>query len=185
MLKLVIPALELFDEKNNLFINQDEVTLELEHSLVALAKWESKWEKPFLGSDEKSTEETLDYLRCMTLNPDVPPEVYRRINDDHMAQVNKYLEAKMSATWFTEPKVSGNAPVRRSRETITAEIIYYWIVALQLDWEVQHWHLNRLFTLIKVCNQKNAPEKKRPKRDMVAERQRLNAERKAAMKTQG
>jgi hypothetical protein len=189
MLTLVIPALELYDEKKAEFITHDETTLELEHSLVSLSKWESKWEKPFLGPDEKTSEETLDYIKCMTLTPDVDPEVYDRLNNGHLDQINTYISAKMSATWFSEPRsaANGKAPVQRSREIITAEIIYYWIVAHNLNWEVQYWHLNRLFTLVKVCNQKNAPEKqqKRPKRDMVAERQRLNAERKAAMQTKG
>lgn len=185
MLKLTIPKLELYDGKKQVFINQDEVVLQLEHSLVSLAAWESKWEKPFLGPDQKSTEETIDYLRFMTLTPDVPPELYHRLNDEHFKQVNAYIEAKMSATWFTEPGAAGKAPLRRSREIITAEIIYHWMIALNINWETQHWHLNRLFTLIKVCNEKNAPEKKRPKRDMVSERQRLNAERKAAMDTRG
>ena len=187
MLSITIPKLELFDSKNNIFVNQDEVTIELEHSLVALARWESKWEKPFLGPDQKTEEETIDYVRCMTMTSDVSPEIYHRLNQGHFKQINEYIDAKMSATWFSEPRSAstGNAPVKRSRETITAEIIYHWIVALNLDWQVQDWHLNRLFTLIKVCNQKNSPEKKRPKRDMVAERQRINAERKAAMETRG
>lgn len=184
MLKLTIPALELYDDKNRVFINQDEVTVELEHSLIALSQWESKWEKPFLGPDQKTTEETIDYVRCMSLTPNVSPEVFNRLNDAHLNEVNKYIDAKMSATWFTEPG-GATKTSKRPRETITAEIIYYWIISLNLNWETQHWHLNRLFTLIKVCNQKNAPEKKRSRRDMVAERQRINAERRAQYGTSG
>lgn len=183
MLKLILPKVENWDSKKQEFVYDQEVTLELEHSLVTLSKWESKWEKPFLGPEIKSTEETIDYIRCMTLTPDVPPETYHRLSSTHFTQVNSYIDSKMSATWFNEAAGAGKAS--RSREIITAEIIYYWLDEFKINWEAQHWHLNRLFTLVKVHNQKNVPEKKMSRRDMLSERNRLNAQRKTEMKSQG
>lgn len=180
MLKFTVPATEDYDEVNKEFIYTEEVTLELEHSLVSLSKWESIWEKPFLGDDEKTTEETLSYIYCMTLSDNVTPEIIQRLTNDQMKQINNYIESKMSATWFNEKTSSS-----RAKEIITAEIIYYWMIALNIPLEWETRHLNRLFTLIKVCNQKNAPEKKMGKAEMLSQRQALNAKRKAAHKTSG
>lgn len=180
MLRFTIPSLESYDEISHEFIYSEEVTLELEHSLASLSKWESIWEKPFLGTEEKTTEETLSYVYCMTLSDNVTPEIVQRLSNDHVKQINNYIDSKMSATWFTEK----DKPTR-GRETITAELIYYWMIALNIPFECQHWHLSRLFTLIKVCNAKNAPPKKMTKQDMLAERNRINAQRKAAHNTSG
>lgn len=181
MLKLTIPAIELFDDVHQLFITRDAVTLELEHSLVSLSKWEATWEKPFLGNAEKTNEEILGYIYAMTLTPDVPPDVYQRLSEDHLKQINNYIDAKMSATWFNE-KASP-----KTKEVVTAEIIYYWMIALNIPLEWENRHLNRLFTLIKVCNQKNAaPEKnKKPDASALAKRNALNAARKAQLNTSG
>jgi hypothetical protein len=182
MLKITIPESEYFDEAKQEFINLDAVTLELEHSLFSLSKWESKWEKPFLGSETKTTEQVMSYVEDMTVNPDIPSEVYDRLSNSNFEQINKYIEAKMSATWFSDrPKKPGQ------KEIITAEIIYYWMVALQIPFECQHWHLNRLFSLIKVCNEKNAPpsKSKMSRAEMITQRNELNARRRAEMKTSG
>jgi len=180
VLTITIPHLELFDDETNTFVNSPEVVLELEHSLVSLSKWESEFEKPFLSSEEKTTEETLGYIQAMTLTPNVPPEIYRRLSNENMDEINKYIGAKMSATWFNDKHVK---QASRSREVITAEILYYQMIQFQIPLEWENRHLNRLFTLIKVCSNKNAPEKKMNTRDMVAERNRINAERKAMFKT--
>jgi hypothetical protein len=183
MLKLIIPATdEAYDERTKEFIYSEEVTVELEHSLVSLSKWESIWEKPFLGAETKSPEETMSYVHCMTITPDISPEIFQRLTNDHLTQINNYIDAKMSATWFNERAVQGKP---KSRETITSELIYYWMVAHTIPFECQYWHLNRLFTLIKVCNAKNAPEKKMTKSEMLAQRNQLNAQRKAELKTSG
>lgn len=182
MLKFTIPKSESYDSKTKEFVYGEEVTLELEHSLVALSKWEAIWEKPFLGDETKSTEETMSYIYCMTLTPDISPEIFQRLTNDHLKQINNYIDAKMSATWFNERATQGKP---RSRETITSELIYYWMIAHTIPFECQYWHLNRLFTLIKVCNTKNAPEKKMSKNEMLAQRNRLNAQRKADLKTSG
>lgn len=180
MLKITVPGNEFFDEKNQKFITKNDVVLEMEHSLVSLSKWESIHEKPFLSSDEKSSEETLSYIKLMTLTENVSDEVYLRMTNENLEQINAYISAKMTATWFKE------APgARRSREVITSELIYYWMVSLNIPFETQYWHLNRLFTLIKVCNEKNAPAKKMSRKDALAERRALNASRRSQLNTKG
>lgn len=183
MLKLHIPAVDKFDDETQTFIVAPEMTLELEHSLVSLSKWEASWEKPFLGPDEKTAEEILGYIHCMCLTPDVPPEVYQNLPQDCINQVNNYINAKMTATLITHKGPENRRG--RTREFITAEVIYYWMISLQIPIEFEHWHLSRLFTLIEVCNSKNSPPKKMNKRDMVSERQKLNAQRRAQAQSKG
>lgn len=180
MLTIIVPGTDMFDDAKQEFFTSPAVTLELEHSLFSLSKWESKWEIPFLGGTEKTTEQTLDYIRVMTISPDVPAEVYDRLTSTNLQAINEYINAKMTATWFKE------APGPKNRgEAITAEIIYYWLVSHTIPFECQHWHLNRLITLIKVCNEKNAPKKKMSRRELLAQQRQLNAERRANLNTSG
>lgn len=179
MLRITIPEAEYFDERTQTFITTKQQTLTLEHSLVSISKWESKWQKPFLSRDKKTIEETRDYIRCMTLTQNVDPDVYLGINNHIVDQVSKYIEAPMTATWFKEDNKKGGR-----REVITSEIIYYWMIALNIPPEYQKWHLNRLLTLIKVCNDKNNP-KKMSKKDIFAQNRALNAARKKSLNTKG
>lgn len=173
MLRITIPEAEYFDETTQSFITTKEQTLSLEHSLVSISKWESKWEKPFLSKDKKTTRETVDYIRCMTLTQNVDPNVYLAVNDDIVEQVSKYIDAPMTATWFNED----NNKRGGSGEVVTSEVIYYWMIALNIPPEYHKWHLNRLLTLIRVCNAKNNP-KKMSKKDIFAQNRALNAARK-------
>lgn len=186
MLTLTVGGEEFFDDDTQTFIYPDAFTLELEHSLVSLSKWESKFEKPFLGPNDKTTEEVLGYIEMMTLTPNVPPEVYQNLSKstENMQKVNDYIQAKMTATTFSDKGITPQSNAGKPKEIITNEVIYYWMNKLQIPVEFQHWHLNRLFTLIEVHNRKDNPPKKTKgplKADALAERARINAERKAAM----
>lgn len=180
MLTIIVPGISLWDELNEEFTNSEGFTLELEHSLVSLSKWESIHEKPFLGTESKTDEEVFSYIKCMILTPNFPPEVLSRLSQDNISEIQKYIDAKMTATWFNEPPVT-----KKSREIITAELIYYWMISLNIPIEFEHWHLNRLFTLIKIFNVKNAPQKKMSRSEILARNRELNAQRKAQLGTGG
>ena len=180
MLEITIKSCELFDEEKEEFITIPEQTIKLEHSLVSLSKWESTWCKPFLSKEDKSYEETIDYIKCMTLTQNVNPIVYGLIDKDSMKQITKYIEAPMTDTTFYDDKNS-----KHSREIVTAELIYYWMISLQIPFECQKWHLNRLLTLIKVCSIKNEPPKKMSTRDVMSRNAALNAARRKRLNTKG
>ena len=180
MLQITIPATEQWDEKNQTFIVTKEQKLQLEHSLVSLSKWESKWCKPFLSKQEKTIEETIDYIRCMTLTQNVDPNVYNLLTNENITRVNEYIEAPMTATWFTDDKMR-----KPNKEQITAELVYYWMIALNIPFECQKWHLNRLLTLIRVCEIKNQPPKKMSKGQIMSRNAALNAARREQLKTKG
>lgn len=178
MLQITIPdrlEIEAWDEENNCFVNIPFVkgtTLQLEHSLISLSKWESKWCKPFLTAKDKTVEETVDYIKCMTLTQNVRPEVYEILTEENMKQINDYIGAPMTATTFRE-----NKNQKSNREIITAELIYYWMIALNIPFECQKWHLNKLLTLVRVCNVKNEPPKKMSKSDLYKHHAAVNAAR--------
>ena len=180
MLTITIPAAELFDEKTQTFFTTKEQTLQLEHSLVSLSKWEAKWCKPFLSKDNKTLEETVDYIKCMTITQNVDPNVYMYLNRTNIADINKYIEAPMTATTFRNENQKGHG-----REVITSELIYYWMISLNIPMECQKWHLNRLLTLIRVCNVKNTPPKKRGRKDIANEYAALNAARRKQFNSKG
>lgn len=180
MLTIVVPGVEMFDDHAQMFVTKGDVTLELEHSLVSLSKWESEFEKPFLGKDEKTLEEVLAYIKAMTLTPKVPEEIFQKLSEGNIADINKYIDAKMSATWFSD-----HVPEPKSREVITSELIYYWMTVFQIPFECENWHLNRLFTLIRVCNLKQAKPKKMNRSENAARMRELNAQRKAQLGTRG
>lgn len=180
MLRLIVPRREYFDNKKQEFIYYEEQTLILEHSLISISKWESKWKKPFLDKKPKSYEESIDYVRCMTLNQNVDPNSYYGLNQKLFDTISEYIDDSMSATWFSEKENKGGG-----RQIVTSELIYYWMVAFNIPFECQKWHLNRLLTLIRICEIKNQPSKKMKKSDIYSRNRALNAARKKNLGTSG
>lgn len=180
MLHVTIPAREHWDEAKEEFIINKEQKLQLEHSLVSVAKWEAKWHKAFMSNTARTYEETIDYIRCMTITQNVDPDIYNFIPDEIIEEVNRYIADPMTATWFSEDKTS-----RRSSETITNELVYYWMISLNIPKECEKWHFNRLMTLIRVCNVKNQPPKRMSKRETASRYAALNRARRQQLNTRG
>jgi len=180
MLVLHLPETELFDESDGTFYKTEPITLRLEHSLISVSKWESKWKTPFLDKKDKSREEIDGYIEAMILNENFPPGVISRFGSEHYRAINEYIESTESATTF------GKMPERKGRgETITAELIYYWMVAFQIPFVCETWHLNRLFALVKICNIKNSKPDKKSRAEMARDYREMNAKRKAELGTTG
>lgn len=179
MLKINVPRIELYDERNERFVDLEPFALSLEHSLVSISKWESKWHKPFLDDSVKTDEELKDYIRCMTLTQNVKPEFYDYIPNSIVDQINSYIEDPMTATTIKSPEKKGP-----NRQVITNELIYYWMIQLNIPFECQKWHINRLLMLIQVCSIKNDP-KKMSKTDIYNQNRALNAARRKASRSRG
>ena len=180
MLQITVPSIEVWDEIHEMFINTKEQTLRLEHSLISISKWESKWHKSFLDSRNKTHEEMVDYIRCMTITQNVDPNVYFCLSKENFEEINSYIEDKHTATYFRETE--NNA---KRREKTTSELIYYWMISYNIPFECQTWHLNRLLTLIRVCDIKNQQVKKRSARDIANSYAAENAARKKMWNTTG
>lgn len=182
MLTINVPiSPEGWDEAKQEFVEPKTQTLQLEHSLVSLSKWESKWHKPFYSKKEMSDEETLDYIKCMTLTKNVDHDVYNHLTRENVKAVMEYIGDPMTATTFSKDDKSPN-----NREVITSELIYYWMIASNIPFDpCQKWHLNRLITLIRVCGVKSNPPKKRSKRDIMSRNAALNASRRKQMNSKG
>lgn len=180
MLKLNVRMEEGFDAEKAQFVTLSSFDLELEHSLFSVSKWESFFEKPFLNEKDKSTYETLWYVKAMALTPDVPPEVFAKLSDADVTEINTYISSKQTATWFKETPANGTLG-----RTITSEVVYSWMITLGIPFECQHWHFNRLLTLIKVRNEENQPPAKKSKADMARERRELNRKRREQYGTSG
>ena len=180
MLTIIIAGDELFNEKDNTFETVNDVVLNLEHSLISLSKWESDYQIPFLSSEEKTSEEIFGYLKAMVLSLDMDPDVIYRCSQNDVDKIQKYIDSSQSATTF------GIMPERRGPgEVITSELIYYWMVAFNIPFECQYWHLNRLFSLIRICNIKNSKPETMSRRDIAQRNHELNAKRKAELNTTG
>lgn len=181
MLEIVIPlSAEGWDEKNECFIEPKYQRLQLEHSLLSISKWESRWKKPFLSRHGMTVEETVDYIKCMTITPKVDPNVYNYITNDILSQVDHYINDPMTATTVNERNLKGG-----SKEVLTSELIYYYMTALNIPFECEKWHFNRLYTLIRVCNVKNQPAKKMSKKDIMSQNSALNAARRKQFNSKG
>jgi hypothetical protein len=180
-LSVPIDPVESYNEATEEFVivATKYFTLELEHSLVSLSKWESFFHKPFLGPADKSTEEIIWYVQAMSLTPNVPLEIFQNFSQTNVDQINAYIEDTMTATFFSESK---STP---SLQIVTAELIYYWMIAHNIPFECQYWHLNRLLTLVKVCNRMNEPQKKMSQAELIARNRELNAQRRKEFGTKG
>ena len=179
MLTIEVQMQEGFDEETEKFVPFETFRLELEHSLASLSKWESFFKKPFLSPAPKTTEEILWYVMAMVITPEVPPEVFTKLTNENFDEINAYITDSMTATTFSDagPSRGGGLP--------TAEVIYYLMVTYGIPFECQHWHLSRLLTLIRVCNQKNAPQKKMSHAEAARRQRELNAERRKKLGTSG
>lgn len=185
MLEINVPPVEMWDQKREIFVQTKAETLQLEHSLISLSKWEAKWCKPFLQNNGLTQEETIDYVRCMTINKISDPSVYYRIPKSESDKIKEYITAPMTATWFNDTTRNGSGRGRKP-EIITSEILYYDMIALNIPFECQKWHLNRLLTLIKVCEEKNDPKKnKMSRKETMLSNKALNEARKAKLNTKG
>lgn len=181
MLQITIPATEQWDERTEQFIYSRERTLQLEHSLISLQKWESKWHKPFISKKEPTDEELLDYIKFMTLTQNVEDEVYGRLTEQNYIDIKDYIDNPMTATTFSNDKSSKGGP----KETVTAEVIYFWMIAQNIPPEYRKWHLNQLLTLIQVCSVKNTPPKKRSRKEIASQYAALNQARRKKFNSKG
>lgn len=182
MLKIVVPAGEYWDTDKEEFVYTEPTVLELEHSLLSVSKWEAKWEKPFLNSTEKTEEEALDYIRCMTINDNIDDRVYMNLSKSNISEIESYISKKSTATTFSDVETE-----RRNSKRVTSEEIYSWMTTLQIPFECEKWHINRLLTLIKACNANQQEHKVNTNltQDALSKRAALNAERKKKLGTHG
>ena len=179
-LVITIPGKEMYDEQIEEFVYTKPTTLTLEHSLLSISKWEAKWHKPYLSREEKTREELVDYIRCMSLSSNVDPKIYRTLNRAAIDKIVEYIKDPMTATTISS---SNKKP---SREIVTSELIYYWMTALNIPFEpCQKWHLNRLLMLIEVASIKSQPPKKMPRSEVMRRNSALNAARRAKHGTRG
>lgn len=179
MLPVHVSGQEFWDEAKEQFIFGSDVTLKLEHSLISISKWESKWQVPFYDS-EKTEEMVKDYIRCMTLNTGIDPEVYDRLSAQNIDEINEYIASPMTASTIKDDK-KGSGP----KERITSELIYYWMTAFNIPFECEKWHINRLIMLVRICSEKNKPTKKMSAREVMAQNKALNAARRAKLHSKG
>lgn len=180
MLKIVIPEREFFDENKNEFVYSKPQEVTLEHSLISISKWESKWHKPFLDEKrQKTDEEFIDYVRCMSLS-NLSDEAFENISERNKADILSYIHDSMTATWFAEDKMPPP-----SNKILTSEVIYCWMIQNDIPFECQKWHLNRLLTLIRVCSLEKIPEKKMSPMSILSQNASLNKMRRAALHTKG
>ena len=180
MLQIRLERQEFFSEADEKFIVVPETIVCMEHSLVCISKWESKWHKPFLNKDAKTPEELMDYFRCMIVRPTPDDKIVGALFDFHLAEIMAYIEDSMTATWFNEKENK-----KFGREIVTSEVIYYWMTALNIPFECEKWHLNRLLTLVRICNIKNQPPKKMGKKGTMQSNKALNAARRGRMGSKG
>lgn len=179
MIQITVPECEIYDSKQNLFQTLKEQTISLEHSLLSISKWESKFKKPFLSREKRTSEEAIYYLKCMCITPNVSDIVFRCIPTSEIEKISEYIEDQKTATSFS------NSTSSRNQGVLTSEVIYYLMISYGIPFECQKWHLSRLITLIRVCQEKNGQSKKMSKQEILARNRELNAKRRAAIGSKG
>ena len=178
MLQIKTDEIEIFDEETSTFDYIKPTTLKLEHSLISVSRWEAKWNVPFLDNKEKTNEQLYDYISFMSLNPAVDDRIVKNLSSDNLDVISSYINAPMTATTF-------NAVPSGGRSVVTSELIYYWMVAFNIPFECEKWHLNRLLTLIRICDEKNKPPKKMGRNGILSQNRALNEARRAKLKSKG
>lgn len=185
MLEIIIPERESYDYKTNEFKMEKELRIKLEHSLLSISKWESMWCKPFLSSESKTPKEIADYIRCMTLTPNIPDYVYRNIPVSELKKIEAYIEKKSTATVINSNRSGRSNQNNRSHKIVTSEEIYYWMILYNIPFSCEKWNLNRLLTLIQICAIRNSNQQKMSKGDILRSNAALNAKRRAKLGTHG
>lgn len=181
MLQIVVQPGEFFDEKNQRFITINGQVLRLEHSLVSISKWEAKWKKPFLSKEEKTIDEFIDYIKCMTISQNVNPLTYYCLSEQNLKDITSYIKDDMTATTIS----SLDNKRSFSKEVVTSELIYYWMTVANIPFECEKWHLNRLLMLIQVCSIKNNPGGKMSRKETLARNKALNDARRKSLGSKG
>lgn len=181
MLSLTVPSLELYDSEREEFIYTIPVSFKVEHCLLAMSRWESKWKKPFLSDEEKTSEEVIDYIKCMTMSDDVSDDVYDRLPYDVITKIKEYIDDPHTATTIRHQEGRG----RGRKDIVTTEIIYYWMTVYGIPFECETWNLNRLLTLIEICIIKSQPAKKMSKGQVRQMYDSLNKSRRAKLHSKG
>ena len=184
MLEIKISGGKYWDENAEIFYDIPGAVLKLEHSLISISKWEAKWKKPFASADKKTYEETIDYIKCMTITPNVSDDIYRCMDDETIDKITAYIEDPMTATWFSDSQMN-NSNKRIGSEVVTSELVYYWMFSFNIPIELEKWHFNRLMTLIKIFSIKNQEPKKMSRAELAARNRSLNAQRLKKYKTKG
>lgn len=179
MLEITIPDTELYDEIANEFVEVKGVVLRLEHSLVSISKWESNWKEPFLSEEPKTLAQTIDYVRCMTINQNVDPKVYEALTNENINAVNEYIGESRTATTFSDTNKSSR------KDIITSELIYWWMAQFNIPMECQKWHLSRLLALVRIASIKSSPQKNMSRRAVLSQNAALNAARRKARGSKG
>lgn len=152
MLTITIPQRRFFVEETEEYLYMPAKTLKLEHSLLSVSKWESKWHKSYLSSKEFTPEESMDYVRCMSLDPNVTTETIKQLTTENYEEIRAYIENPMTATTFRD-----DGKKHQKQSIITSELIYHMMLQYGIPFECEKWHLNRLFTLLRVCDAKHSP----------------------------
>ena len=181
MLTIKVPPGEFYKESTGAFIQLPEQTLQMEHSLISISKWESKWHKPFFDGKDKTRAETLDYYKCMTITQNVNPLTWSNLSRENEEEIMKYIQDPMTGTTFNERNKHG----RGGHQVISSEVLYWEMIELGIPFECEKWHLNRLLTLIDVCSIKSQPPKKMSQRALMLRNASLNAARRKALHSKG